>query len=210
MRYWIQGMLAAAFLAAPVFLMGITPEEGLKRLKEGNQRYVKEDLQHPNRGAERRAELSSKQAPFAIVVACSDSRVSPEIIFDQGIGDVFVVRVAGNVVGPLELDSIEFAALYLKASLIVVLGHEGCGAVQATLDNNTKDIEAIAEKIQPAIKGVDPKAKDALQVATKDNARFVAEYLRKTPVISKLVSENKLLVTTGYLELKEGSVEWGF
>ncbi|CRX38615.1 carbonic anhydrase [Estrella lausannensis] len=210
MKNWIQAIIAVAALALPAFLMGIPPEEGLKRLKEGNQRYVKEDLQHPNRGAERRAELSSKQKPFAIVVACSDSRVSPEIIFDQGIGDVFVVRVAGNVVGPLELDSIEFAALYLKASLVVVLGHESCGAVQATLDNNTQDIEAIAEKIQPAIKGVDPKAKGALEKATKDNARFVADYISKTPVISKLISEKKLLVTTGYLELKEGSVEWGF
>lgn len=210
MKHWFQMLIAAAVLAAPAFLAGAAPEEGLKRLKDGNQRYVKENLEHPNRGAERRVELAGKQAPFAIILACSDSRVAPEIIFDQGIGDLFIVRVAGNVVGPLELDSIEFAALYLKASLVVVLGHESCGAVQATLDGNTKDIEAVAEKIQPAIKGVDPKAKDALQTATKDNARFVADYLRKTPVLSKLIADKKLLVTTGYLELKEGLVEWGF
>lgn len=210
MKSWIFGLAALAAVLLPAGAFALTPEEGLKSLQEGNQRYVKESLIHPNRGSERRAELSSKQAPFAVIVACADSRVSPEIIFDQGIGDLFVVRVAGNVVGPLELDSIDYAAVVLKASLIVVLGHEACGAVQATLDGNAKIIESVANLIEPALKGIDKTSKDALQQATKQNARLMADYLKGRPLLSKLINDKKLIVTTGYLELKEGSVEWGF
>ena len=94
-----------------------------------------------------------EQKPFAIILGCSDSRVSPEILFDQGIGDLFIVRVAGNVAGPVELDSIEYAALYLKSSLVLVLGHENCGAITAVLDGQTKEIEHVADLIAPAIQG---------------------------------------------------------
>ena len=102
----------------------ITSQEAIERLKAGNERYVEDELEHPHRDSDRREALTSKQNPFAIIVGCSDSRVSPEILFDQGVGDLFVVRVAGNVIGPLELDSIDYAALYLGSVCILVMGHE--------------------------------------------------------------------------------------
>lgn len=210
MKSWCFSFALLAAFALPAAGAALTPEEGLKSLQEGNQRYVNESLIHPNRGSERRAELSSKQKPFAVIVACADSRVSPEIVFDQGIGDLFVVRVAGNVVGPLELESINYAVSVLNASLIVVLGHEACGAVQATLSGNAKIIESVATLIEPAVKGIDKTSQDALQRATKQNARLVADYIKGTPLISKMINDKKVQVTTGYLELKEGSVVWGF
>ena len=113
---------------------------GIERLIEGNKRYVNDTLKHPNRTSERREAFLTHQTPFAIIVGCADSRVSPEILFDQGVSDLFVVRVAGNVVGPLELDSILYAATTLNSSTILVLGHENCGAVNAVITGSYQGI----------------------------------------------------------------------
>ena len=154
---------------------------GLKRLMDGNKRYTSDLLEHPNRTPERRESIACKQEPFAIIIGCSDSRVSPEIIFDQGIGDLFVVRVAGNVVGPLELDSIDYAALYLHSSVLLVLGHERCGAVNAVIQGATQDIQAISALIQPAVK--EEKKKNPphlLEACIKTNALNMKNYLLTT------------------------------
>ncbi|MFI5334810.1 MAG: carbonic anhydrase, partial [Chlamydiales bacterium] len=108
-------------LSAQQKMSTATPEQGLIRLMEGNKRYMSGKMLHPDRSQERRDATAALQQPFAIILSCADSRVSPEIVFDQGIGDLFIVRDAGNVLGPVELDSIEFAALYLKASFILVM-----------------------------------------------------------------------------------------
>ncbi len=183
-------------------------ESGLDRLLEGNKRYVNDALEHPNRTSDRREALSSKQEPFAIVVSCSDSRVAPTIVFDQGIGDIFVVRVAGNVIGPLGLDSIEFATLYLHSSTILVLGHENCGAVNAVIKGTTKDIESIARLIEPAVKKErkrDPS--NLLESSVKANARNMKKYLEGRPVIKKLIASKKLDIYAGYYNLRTGAVE---
>src|SRR5438876_10670259 len=109
----------------------VAPSEAISRLKEGNGRYAGGNLQHPGQTTERRAELANTQHPFATIVSCSDSRVPPEIVFDQGLGDLFVVRVAGNVIDDHALGSIEYAVDHLGVRLIVVLGHQSCGAVKA-------------------------------------------------------------------------------
>ena len=109
----------------------VAPAEAISKLKEGNSRYTGGNLQHPGQTTERRAELAKSQYPFATIVSCSDSRVPPEIVFDQGLGDLFVVRVAGNVVDDHALGSIEYSVDPLGVRLIVVLGHQSCGAVQA-------------------------------------------------------------------------------
>ena len=109
----------------------VAPAEAISKLKEGNGRYAGGNLQHPGQTTERRAELAKSQYPFATIVSCSDSRVPPEIVFDQGLGDLFVVRVAGNVVDDHALGSIEYSVDHLGVRLIVVLGHQSCGAVQA-------------------------------------------------------------------------------
>lgn len=201
-------MLTWMFAAICACTLPLWAESGLDRLMQGNQRYVKDTLKHPNRTPERREAVSCKQSPFAIIVGCSDSRVAPEILFDQGIGDLFVVRVAGNVIGSIELDSIDYAALVLQSSVILVLGHESCGAVDAVLQGKTSGMESIARLIYPAIeveKNTHPH--NLLEGCIKKNAQNMKEYLMKTSILKKLVKEGKLEIHAGYYDLQTGVVE---
>lgn len=182
--------------------MSLTPHAALQRLMNGNKRYVSGKLEHPNRGEESRAQAAESQRPYAIVLGCSDSRVPLEIIFDEGIGDIFVVRVAGNVAGTLVIDSIQFSALYLGSSIIFVLGHESCGAVTAVLRKETKEIESIAKLIKPAVHSI-----DHLEEAVKSNVRAASEKLKSSPVIKQLIKEGKVAVFGGYYHLRSGEVE---
>ncbi len=180
-------------------------EEPLQKLIDGNKRYVKDETTHPNRGQERRTALKSGQAPFAVIVSCADSRVAPEILFDQGVGDLFVVRVAGNVIGPIELDSIEYAVLYLGSPLVVVMGHKNCGAVDAVIEGETSDIESIAQLINPAVQRAKAGGdRDLLERATKLNAKDMVEFLRNSAAIKK---KNPTIVPA-YYNIQTGEVEW--
>ena len=123
------------------------------------------------------------------------------------MGDLFVVRVAGNVIGPLELNSIEYAVLYLNSSAIIVMGHENCGAVDAVLRGATKDIEAVAKLIEPAVQEAKKNAPNPLQAAVKINAKRMKDYLLSTPVIKKFVADKKIEVNAAYYNLKTGEVE---
>lgn len=184
------------------------PELGLKKLMEGNKRFAMDQLEHPNRNLLRRQAITAKQKPFAAIVGCADSRVSPEIIFDQGVGDLFVVRVAGNVIGPLELDSIDYAALILNSCLIIVMGHENCGAVNAVIQNTTKDIESVAELIQPAVDiARKENSKDLLEASIKENALRMKQYLLDSNVIGRYVKEGKVQVHAAYYNLESGVVD---
>lgn len=185
-----------------------TPQEALKRLIEGNKRYVSNLSQHPNRSEERRKEIASKQTPYAVIVGCSDSRVSPEILFDEGLGDLFIVRVAGNVIGPIELESIAYSALALKSVLILILGHENCGAVDAVLQNKTNNIEEIAAFIKPAIRGARGHETDGLlKQAIKANALNMKKILEKTPQLQQLIQNKKIGVHAAYYNLTTGLIE---
>lgn len=184
----------------------VAPEEALQKLIDGNKRYMQDILEHPRRDEERRQEVKSLQEPFAVIVGCSDSRVSPEVIFDQGIGDLFVVRVAGNVVGPLELDSIDYGTAVLHSTVVLVLGHENCGAVQAVLAGQTKLIESVADLIKSGVKDCRDCAQD-LPRATKFNVQHVVAALKKTPILKKLIDEKRLLIVGGYYHLGNGNVE---
>lgn len=200
-------LLLLCFFAACALHAETTSEQALNRLVQGNQRFLTDTSLHPDRTVERREELSSKQEPFATIVGCSDSRVAPEILFDQGIGDLFIVRVAGNVVGPIELDSIEYSVIYLHASLIVVLGHEDCGAVKAVMSGTTKDIEAVANLIEPAVKKTATQTENRLENTIKANVDLVVQQLQKSSVLKKYIDENKLLVKGGYYNFHTGKVE---
>lgn len=200
-------LLFAILALKPLCADEMTPDKALKMLVDGNKRFSQDLSAYPDRTAERRKETAAKQMPFACIVGCSDSRVAPEILFDQGIGDLFIVRVAGNVVGPVELDSIEYSVVYLKSSLIVVLGHQNCGAVDAVLNNNTKDIEAVAELIAPAIKMAAKQPGDKLVNAIKSNVNQVVEQLNKSPVLRRYIEQNKLAVKGGYYNFQTGQVE---
>lgn len=179
------------------------PRDALSRLKEGNLRYAADRLLHPNRSLFRREEIKKAQNPFAVILGCSDSRVAPEIIFDQGLGDLFTIRVAGNVVGPIERDSIDFAVRVLGASLVLVMGHESCSAVTAVLNGEYKDIEEIAALIKPSVQG----AKD-LQSAVNANTLAMVKYLKGTPFLKKELQNNTIQIVGACYHLGTGNVEF--
>ncbi len=181
---------------------GITPSEALQRLIEGNARYAQDKPLHADHSADRRKTLLQKQMPFATIVSCSDSRVTPEIIFDQGAGELFVVRIAGNVAGPIELDSIDYSVKALGSSLILVLGHESCGAINAVLQKDTKDIEQVAALIAPAVKNI-----TNLEKAIKANVQYVVDSFQNNPFLQKRMADKKLNCMGAYYNLATGKIE---
>jgi carbonic anhydrase len=188
----------------------VAPADAVSKLKEGNGRYTSGNLQHPGQTTERRAELTKDQHPFAVILSCSDSRVPPEIVFDQGLGDLFVVRVAGNVIDDHGLGSIEYAVDHLGARLIVVLGHQSCGAVKAakeTIAAKSKapgHIQSLVTAIQPVVEAT---AKDDLDTTVKANVKHVVQALRSsTPILKAKVASRDVQVTGGYYSLDTGAV----
>src|SRR5438034_6968073 len=190
----------------------VAPAEAIAKLKEGNSRYTSGNLQHPGQTAERRTELAKTQHPFATVVSCSDSRVPPEIVFDQGIGDLFIVRVAGNVINDEGLGSIEYAVEYLETHLIVVLGHQRCGAVQASREIIAANgvapghIESLVRAIKPAVEST---ANCDLDTTVKANVKHVVDCLcSSTPILKRKVDSGQVQVIGGYYSLDTGSVSF--
>lgn len=178
------------------------PNEALEKLLEGNQRYAADRMLNPNRSVFRRQETLQEQNPFAVVVGCSDSRVAPEIIFDRGLGDLFIIRIAGNVIGPIEKDSIDFSVRTLGAKLVLILGHESCGAVSAVYENNTEDIEEIAFLIKPSLKNA-----SSLEEAIKANVIRMVGFVKKSPVLKPLLERGDIAVRGAYYHLGSGLVE---
>ena len=187
--------------------------EPLTRLLDGNKLFVADTPAKKDVGQTRRAELTKGQHPFATVITCSDSRVAPEYIFDQGIGDIFVVRVAGNVIEPTTLGSIEYGVEHLHTPLLVVMGHSQCGAVSAAYDAKGEpegNIGAILKKIMPAVETAKKahKGKDeTLELAIQENVRNTYKDIMTSPVVSHLVHEGKLKVVAAEYQLKDGKVE---
>jgi len=188
----------------------VAPAEAISKLKEGNGRYTSGNLQHPGQTTERRSELTKSQHPFAVIVSCSDSRVPPEIVFDQGLGDLFIFRVAGNVIDDHGLGSIEYAVDHLNVRLIVVLGHQSCGAVQAAKETIAAKgkapghIESLVTAIKPAVEAT---AKDDLDTTIKANVKHVVQALRSsTPILKAKVDSGELRVVGGYYSLDSGAV----
>ncbi len=179
-----------------------------KRLLEGNARFASGKSIHPAQDRARLAEIAKAQHPFAVVVSCSDSRVPPEILFDQGMGDLFVVRTAGEVVGELEMGSIEYAVEHLGAGYILVLGHTRCGAVDATIKGGVMPpaIAAIADMIRPAIDKARPAGGDLLDNTVRENARLILASIAKSPAIAEAMEKGDLALKAGYYDLDSGEV----
>jgi carbonic anhydrase len=187
-----------------------TPDQSLQKLQEGNQRYVAAKATHPNQTAERRIEISKGQAPFAIVLTCADSRVSPEVVFDQGLGDLFVLRNAGNILDDHMIGSIEYAVEHLHAPLIVVMGHSACGAVSATVAGGHAPgrIHSIVEALDPALEQVKDQPGDKVDNTVRANAKRMAEILnRLEPIVGEAVKSGKVKVVAARYDLTSGLVE---
>ena len=200
----------------------ISAQEALARLREGNHRFVSGLLSSDSLSSRaRRLELAAGQAPFAIVLGCSDSRVPAEIVFDQGLGDLFVIRVAGNIVAPSQVGSVEFAADRFGTRLVVVLGHSGCGAIGATLEelrrpshDQSRNLRSIVDRIRPAVQALlstdvarDPQALE--REAVRANIRASSNHLRHgSEMLEQLIQRNGLVVVGAEYSLETGEVDF--
>jgi carbonic anhydrase len=187
----------------------VSADAALAKLKEGNARYVNAKVSAGKPTAARRAETAQGQHPFAIILGCADSRTSPEIIFDQNIGDIFVDRNAGNLVDDHTLGTIEYGVEHLGVRLIVVLGHERCGAVQAAVASNTAPghIQSLVRDIQPAVQAVKGKPGDQVHLAVAENARLMAEEIRTKSNFGDLAKDVKIIPAV--YDLDSGKVDFG-
>jgi carbonic anhydrase len=204
-----------AFLFAhmsPASAIEVNPSKNpMERLTQGNQRYVTSTTVCHEDWTAKRSALLENQKPFAVIVACSDSRVPPEIIFDQSLGDLFVVRVAGNIVDDFAVGSIEYGVNILGANLVLVLGHSNCGAVDAALKGMKFDnhIQEVLNAIQPAIAATKGESGDLLEKAIKANVRIVEEKLKTSkPLLAKLLESGSLRIMGAYYDLESGKVEF--
>lgn len=185
------------------------PQQALRELMEGNQRFVAGKSVHRDLSQEALVPLRQGQTPKAVIVGCSDSRVSPEVIFDQGLGDLFVVRVAGNVIGPIELESIVFGVQQLKAPLILVLGHENCAAVKGAMQSvqKPKELAQIFSLIALALKSCNVHSENGLTDAIWCNALAGVRSLRSTATLKPFLDAQKLEVKGAYYEFQQGAVK---
>ena len=185
-----------------------------QRLLDGNARFVSDQPRHPHQDSKRRSEVASGQKPFAVVIGCADSRTAPEILFDEGLGDLFVIRLAGNIVDDAALGSDEFAVAKFGARFIVVLGHEKCGAVSAAVDAvkgaaaPPGHIGAIVDAIKPAAASVHGKDGDEVDNAVRANVQAVVERLKTaSPVLTPLFKSGELSVIGARYDLDDGKVQ---
>ena len=198
----------------------ISASEALQRLRDGNTRFAA-DIRVADQSHDRRAELASGQAPFAIILGCSDSRAPVELVFDQGLGDLFVIRVAGNIVAPSQVGSVEFAAEAFGTRLVVVLGHTQCGAVGATLEQlqrpremRSRNLQSIVDRVRPSVETLmgtdvarDPKA--LYRAASHANIRAAVDHLRHgSELLERLILHNGLQVVGAEYSIETGKVEF--
>lgn len=191
--------------------------QGLRRLVAGNRRFTARERLRSGSGRSTLAEMVAGQQPFATIRGCSDSRVPPELLFDQGFGDLFIIRVAGNVVSAEVLGSVQYAGAHLRTPLFVVLGHEGCGAVGAALaakfygaTTTRKRIRALLRSIVPGLGGVDPAlpSDEQLRVAVEANVRWSMRQLEETPEARRALAERRAMLVGAIYELRTGRVRF--
>lgn len=200
----------------------IDAAEALERLKEGNKRFVADETSSNElRNSSRRPELVARQEPFAIILGCSDSRVPAELVFDQGLGDLFVIRVAGNIVAPSQVASVEFCAEQFKTQLVVVMGHTNCGAISATLnelkipaEDRSENLHAIVNRIRPSVEtlletDLANRPEELLTAAIRSNVRACVSHLQHgSRILEQLTISNGLQIVGAEYSLETGKVEF--
>ena len=189
----------------------MSADEALKLLLDGNQRFVAGKLEHPNQTPERRAEVAKGQHPFASVLACSDSRTPPEILFDRGLGDIFSVRVAGNVADKVVIESLDYSVKHLGVRVVMVLGHRRCGAVIAAVEGHEgtadQDVGPMLSELRPAVAASKGMAGDPVENAVRENVKLVMKNLATSEELSAMVKSGELKVVGGIYDLDTGTIE---
>ena len=190
----------------------ISADAALKKLKEGNKRFVQLHMKHPDASKKRRRAMLNGQHPFVVILSCSDSRVPPELIFDQGLGDIFEIRNAGNVLNKHVIGSIEYAVMHCGVKLIVIMGHQDCGAINATLSgvSETEYIQALEDSIQPAVeeckcKGLEVNSDNVVKAHVMQDIR---ELLEQDTELVKYMSEHNVKIVPAYYNLDTGKVDF--
>lgn len=195
----------------------ISPKKALTLLKEGNERFWGNASIHPNRGAELRNELLAEQKPYAIVIACSDSRVPVEIIFDVGLGDLFVIRTAGHVLSKETLGSLEYAVQELGVKLVVILGHDNCGAVKTALaayeshkyEELSDNLQTLLNHIFPVFENIDTCDENCLDKAIIANIYYQTEDLKlRDPFLAEQIKQEKVMLVSAKYDLASGKIEF--
>ena len=196
---------------------GISADEALVKLKQGNTRFVSGALEHPNQNAARRQDTGTNgQHPFAVVLTCADSRVPPEVLFDQGLGDLFAVRVAGNVAATDEIGSIEYAVEHLGSPLVVVLGHTSCGAIKGACDDvKMGNLTTLLEKFKPAVAAASTPGEHNshnhafVDDVTELNVKQVVQKIRdQSPILKAMEDEGKIRIVGALYNTSNGKVSW--
>jgi carbonic anhydrase len=209
---FVFGFLATGLVAlASEPTPSISPDVALTRLSEGNKRFVVGTTTHPDQTTDRRIEVAGGQHPFAIVLTCADSRLSPEIIFDQGLGDLFVIRNAGNLLDDHVIGSVEYAVEHLHASLVIVLGHSACGAVSAAVAGGEAPghLSAIVESLASAVAMARKKPGDAIENAVRINAKLSAAALAQAqPILAPAALAGHVKIVAARYDLTSGQVEF--
>ena len=209
----LAGILAACAAMGDVAAPAAAPtaEAVLAELKAGNQRHVKVQYTHPHQTGARRLALARGQQPHAVILTCADSRVPPEIVFDLGLGDIFGIRVAGNVAPDAEVASIEYAVEHLHTPLVVVMGHQSCGAVAAAIEGGEAPghLQALVNAIHPAVDKARKLPGNLSDNAIRLNVEMVVEQLRASqPVLAEAVAAGKLRIVGAVYSLETGTVAW--
>ena len=206
-------LIAAILLGTNIYAQHEThlnSDEALKQLIKGNQRFVDSKMLYQNQSVERRSEVAKGQNPTAVIVSCSDSRVPTEIVFDQGLGDLFVIRSAGNLVDDIGLGSIEYAVEHLGVQLIIVLGHERCGAVSAAVQGGEAPghIAKIVKEIHPAVEIAKKQSGDLVDNSVISNINMVVNRLQESePILKEFVNSKKLKIIGARYDLDDGIVK---
>jgi carbonic anhydrase len=204
-------VIATHAVIAAVHAPTMPPAEALKLLLDGNQRFVAGKLEHPNQTPERRAEVAKGQHPFAAVLACADSRTPPEIIFDRGLGDIFTVRVAGNVADKVVIESLDYSVKHLGVRVVMVLGHRRCGAVIAAVEGHEgtadEDVGPMLSELRPAVEASKGMPGDPVENAVRENIKLVMKNLATSEELSAMVKSGDLKVVGGIYDLDTGTIE---
>lgn len=199
---------------APAAPVAQTAQEALRLLKEGNQRWSQYLSRHPNEGRPRREQLVNGQAPFATILGCADSRVPPELVFDQGLGDLFTIRSAGQVLDGSVLGSLTYAVEHLHTPLIVVMGHQTCGAVDAAVQAHRTGqlphghIGGLVAEILGVVESTPDDGVDFLDACVRANAEHIAQRLRDDSELGRFVTEGKLEIVSARYDLEDSKVAW--